>query len=153
MRIPRLSGLLLCTILVAAVVAGGVLAGCRSGETTMPNGSGGSSGSTTTGWSTTASDLVAGSMKGYELYSWQDGDQWYFSVLVGTNRNKTLDEIRSPGSAFKGAEALEAALKTIPAGQWVTWFSGNTLAFPPDEVVAQVQQVCKDRGLNFNVTK
>jgi hypothetical protein len=119
----------------------------------MPGGSVTSGGSTTTSWSTAASDLVAGSMKGYELYSWQDGGQWYFSVLIGTNRNKTLDEIRSPGSSFKSLDALEAALKTIPAGQWVTWLSGNTLAFPPDEVVAQVQQVCKDRGLNLNVTK
>ena len=110
-------------------------------------------GSTTSGGSTTASDLAAGSMKGYELYSWQDGDQWYFSVLVGTNRNKTPDEIRSPGSAFRSLGALEAALKTIPAGQWVTWLSGNTLAFPSDEVVAQVQQICRDRGLQLNIAK
>ncbi len=85
-------GLFLCTILL-----GTALAGCQSpeptgtNEATVPNGS------------TTASDLAAGSMKGYELYSWQDGDRWYFSVLVGTNRNKTLDEIRSPGSSFKAS--------------------------------------------------
>jgi hypothetical protein len=119
----------------------------------MPGGSVTSAGSTTTSWSTTASDLAAGSMKGYELYSWQDDDQWYFSVLIGTNRNKTLDEIRSPGSTFKSLETLEAALKTIPAGQWVTWLSGDTLAFPSDEVVARVQQVCKDRGLQLNIAK
>jgi hypothetical protein len=132
---------------------GAALAGCRSDEVTMPGGSAASGGSTTTSWSTTAGDLAAGSVKGYELYSWQEGDRWYFSVLIGTNRNKTLDEIRSPGSSFKSLEALEAALKTIPAGQWVTWPSGDALAFPSDEVVAQVQQVCKDRGLQLDVAK
>jgi hypothetical protein len=137
---------------MAAVVTAGALAGCRSSETTLPGGSVTSGGSTTS-WSTTASDLAAGSMKGYELYSWQDGDQWYFSVLVGTNRNKALDEIRSPGSTFKSLGTLEAALKTIPAGQWVTWLSGDTLAFPSGEVMAQVQQVCKDRGLQLNIAK
>jgi hypothetical protein len=126
---------------MAAVLTGAMLAGCRPGGSTVPSGS------------TTASDLAAGSMKGYELYSWQDGDRWYFSVLVGTNRNKTLDEIRSLSSAFKGIEALEAALKIIPAGQFITWLSGDTLAFPSDDVTARVLQVCKERGLELNIAK
>ena len=31
-----------------------------------------------------------------ELYSWKDGDQWCFSVKFGTNRHKTLDEVKNP---------------------------------------------------------
>ena len=33
------------------------------------------------------------SMKGYELYSWQVGDDWHFTLITGTNRLKTLEEI------------------------------------------------------------
>ena len=39
------------------------------------------------------------SMKGYELYSWQEGNTWKFSLLVGTNREKSLDEIKAKTEA------------------------------------------------------
>ena len=91
------------------------------------------------------------SMKGYELYSWQDGGQWKFSILVGTNREKTLDEIRSADVALSGVDALTSTLEKIPAGQYVTWSSRETLSFPPDDILSQVKQVCQDRGLILNI--
>jgi hypothetical protein len=94
-----------------------------------------------------------GAMKGYELYSWQDGGSWRFSILVGTNREKTLGEIQSPGEALDGIDALQAALERIPSGQFVTWSSGTGLAFPPSEIVERVQQVCRDRGLQLQVAR
>ena len=34
--------------------------------------------------------------KGMELYSWQsEAGEWQYAILVGTNRNKTLDEVRA----------------------------------------------------------
>ena len=35
------------------------------------------------------------SMKGYELYSWSANNQWYFTLITGTNRVKSLEEIIS----------------------------------------------------------
>ena len=35
------------------------------------------------------------SLKGYELYVWQDGDELTFVVVTGTNREKTLEEIQA----------------------------------------------------------
>ncbi len=95
----------------------------------------------------------AESMKGYELYSWQEGDQWVFSLLPGTNRLKTLEEIKSSDTRLPGAEALIARLQKIPAGQYVTWSSGETLAFPPDEMMRQIEQVCRDQGLILNIAR
>jgi hypothetical protein len=89
-------------------------------------------------------------MKGYELYSWQEGNQWYFSVLVGTNREKTLDEIKAAGTALRGVEALASALEQMPAGQYITWSAKETLAFPPDDIIEQVEKVCTDQGLILN---
>src|SRR5215217_2890934 len=71
------------------------------------------------------------SMKGYELYSWQEGGQWKFSLLVGTNRLKTLDEIKSAHVVLTGVDELTSTLKNIPSGQYITWSSRETLAFPP----------------------
>ena len=53
-------------------------------------------------------------MKGYELYSWQYGGLWRFSILVGTNREKSLEEIQSPDTALDGVDALQAALERDP---------------------------------------
>ena len=87
------------------------------------------------------------SMKGYELYSWQDGNQWNFSILVGTNREKTLDEIKSADTVLHGIDTLTSALEQMPAGQYITWSSRETLSFPPDDIIEQVENICTDRGL------
>lgn len=92
----------------------------------------------------------AESMKGYELYSWQAGGQWNFSILVGTNREKTLEEIKSAGVTLTGVEELVAALKRMPAGQYITWTSRETLSFPPAEIIEQVEKLCEEQGLILN---
>jgi len=40
-------------------------------------------------------DELPHSMKGYELYSWLEDGQWHFTLITGTNRNKTVEEIGS----------------------------------------------------------
>ena len=93
------------------------------------------------------------SMKGYELYSWEQDGAWYFSILVGTNREKALEEIQSSDATMKGMDELEAALKSIPAGQTVTWSAPEPLAFPPEDLIQQVEQICKDQGLELGVAR
>ncbi len=100
-----------------------------------------------------AATQAAESMKGYELYSWRDGSQWKFSLLVGTNREKTLDEIKSTDTVLLGLDALNSALKIVSSGQYITWSSKDTLAFPPDDIIKQVEQICKDKGLILKIAK
>ena len=91
------------------------------------------------------------SMKGYELYSWQDGSQWKFSLLVGTNREKTLDEIKSADVVLSSVDALISTLDEIPAGQYITWSAKETLSLPPDDIIHLVEQACKDEGLILTI--
>ena len=91
------------------------------------------------------------SMKGYELYSWQDSGQWKFALLIGTNREKTLDEIKSADVLLSSLDELKSALEKIPTGQYVTWSSKETLSLPPDDIVKQIEQTCKDAGLILNI--
>ena len=93
------------------------------------------------------------SMKGYELYSWQEGNQWKFSMLVGTNREKTLDEIKSIDTILPDVDALISTLEKVPSGQYVTWSSRETLSLPPDNIIKQVKQICKDEGLILNIAR
>lgn len=100
-----------------------------------------------------AATLPAESMKGYELYSWQEGGRWKFSLLIGTNREKTLDEIQSTDTALDGVEALRSALEGISSGQTITWSAREPLALPPEEILQQVEQICRDRGLLCNIAR
>ena len=98
-----------------------------------------------------AATQAAESMKGFELYSWQDGSQWKFLLLTGTNREKTLDEITSTDTVLDGVDALRSALEVVSPGQTITWSAKEPLSFPPDDMIQQVEQICKEQGLILNI--
>jgi hypothetical protein len=109
-------------------------------------------------------------MKGYELYSWQEDSQWRFTLTTGTDRNKTLEELIS-GDDFiseagwvkatvTGTDGIEAALDKLAPGESVLWLSGIrepssqtgvTMQLPPPEVVGAVRQSAMQHGLDFQV--
>ena len=62
-------------------------------------------------------------MKGYELYGWKAKGKWHYSLVPGTNRSKTYDEITSNPSIRIGDTALKAELKKLPKGEEVFWMS------------------------------
>ncbi len=121
-------------LILCIVALGSLLAGCRPAEQSVTT-------------------VASGSMKGYEIYSWQDGGQWYFSLLVGTNREKTPEEIRAPETALPGVEGLRPALDALPSGQFVTWLSKDGAVFPPEDVIDQVRQICTERGLELAIAR
>ena len=95
------------------------------------------------------------SMKGWELYSWQEGEDWRFSLLEGTNRTKTPAEMRAAQTRLDGIDDLRPVLEGIAPGQWVTWWcpswAEGTVAFPPSELVEQVRQICEQQGLELKI--
>jgi hypothetical protein len=112
------------------------------------------------------------SMKGYELYSWQEQGQWHFTLITGTNRNKTLEEIVSNVNPSKedwvnihmtGVEAIKAVLKRIPPNEWVSWQAQGfvippdeakvKLALPPADIVKEIKDYVANLGFNFYVAE
>ena len=63
------------------------------------------------------------SMKGYELYGWKAKGKWHYSLLAGTNRSKSYEEITSNPTIRIGDTALKAELKKLPKGEEVFWMS------------------------------
>jgi len=60
--------------------------------------------------------------KGIELYSWNPGDgTWHFSLLPGTNRQKTLSEMTSSEVMIVGIDNLKQRLSTLAEGETVFW--------------------------------
>jgi len=109
--------------------------------------------------------VLPSSMKGYELYSWQENDGWHFTLITGTNRNKTLEEITS-GENFisetgwvniccEGEEAIKTALSKVRSGEWISWrdgafvFNGSMLTLPPQDIVDNIKAYAIGRGLDF----
>jgi hypothetical protein len=96
---------------------------------------------------------LAESMKGYELYSWQEDHEWRFSLLVGTNREKSVDEIKSNDTMLPDLDALISLLQKVPSGQYVTWSSKETFPLPPDAIIKPVEEICKEKGLICNIAR
>ena len=104
--------------------------------------------------SITSADEIPHAMKGYELYSWHSDGVWYFSLLTGTNRMKTIDEITDPAMRLEGVAALKAELKKLATGEFVTWsmIQGDpSLSLPPEEIVNDIRAYSEQLGLQFNI--
>ena len=110
------------------------------------------------------------SAKGYELYSWLQNDQWNYTLITGTNRDKTTEEIVTGGYwvgsdgwvniHVVGLNAIEQVLGLLPAGESVFWASGPrsddpqyavNFSLPPSDDVAAIKTYADQHSLNFSV--
>ena len=91
------------------------------------------------------------SFKGVELYSWQDcaSCEWQFALLSGTNRLKTLAEIREPTRVISGVAKLRQHLSRLAVGEQVFWQRRSLpeLSFPEPETVAEVVSFSAQRKI------
>ena len=94
------------------------------------------------------------SFKGWELYSWRnkESNAWNFSLLQGTNRNKTEQEIKST-EVTKDIDLLKAELKKIAANESVFWllYGAEGLEYPSKDIVDEIMAIGKNNG--FEITK
>ena len=95
---------------------------------------------------TPAGDPLPASLKGYELYSWADAGQTWFTLQPGTNRLKTPDEVFSgernvidPSGAFAitfaGLDAVGGQLARLPRSASVFM---STVHYPPGATLEQI---------------
>jgi hypothetical protein len=120
----------------------------------------------------TSTSPLPPSLKGYELYSWPEGSDWYFTLITGTNRTKTLAEITSQDSIIEeggwvkitvlGLQELEFVLERLPRSEQILWVDGSRfeisqessiIALPPDDIVEQVHRYSSQKGFNLQIIK
>ena len=117
-----------------------------------------------------AVDELPHSMKGYELYSWLEEGQWHFTLITGTNRIKTIEEITSKEDFISetgwvkiqvvGADAIKDVLSRLPEGESVFWCdelhigqsTDTDLQLPPEEITDAIQEYANQCGLDFVIT-
>ena len=112
------------------------------------------------------------SLKGYELYSWQVGREWYFTLISGTNRIKTVQEIASGENTIgddwvkvtvQGVHDIEVTLEQLPLDARVVWMGPQAirrrgcrpgvLALPPRRDVEDVKAYCQELGVRLEVSR
>ena len=110
--------------------------------------------------------------KGYELYSWHVNREWYFSLLTGTNRIKSYQEITAGenviGDAWikltvRGVDDLVAVLDQLPPGTHLVWsgpralkgqgIKPGDLALPSKSTRGQVEDRCHELGIRLLIAR
>jgi hypothetical protein len=109
------------------------------------------------------------SMKGYELVSWQVGESWNFTLISGTNREKTFEELMAPDSnvdengfvkiTVSGFAQIKTVLDRLPVESEVFWggmdLTGQVpegtlyFSFPPQDSMDDLIAYAKDRGVTL----
>jgi len=103
------------------------------------------------------------SMKGWELYSWPDGDTWNYSVLPGTNRIKSYKEVTTNHIIVSGTDLLKLMLDKLPENENIFWigrewleqcWGGNygNLSLPDPLTVTIIKEYCADINLVLSIT-
>jgi hypothetical protein len=117
-----------------------------------------------------AVDELPHSMKGYELYSWEEEGQWQFTLITGTDRTKTIEEITSEEDFISetgwvkiqvvGADAIKDVLNQLREGESVFWCdelhvgqpTEMDLQLPPEQIADAIKEYAEQCGLDFAVT-
>lgn len=120
--------------------------------------------------SITSIEKLPRSFKGYELYSWEEEGQWHFTLITGTNRIKTIEEITSKEDFISetgwvkiqvvGADVIKDVLSRLPEGESVFWCdelhigqsTETDLQLPPEQIADAIEEYAKQCSLNFVVT-
>ena len=108
------------------------------------------------------------SFKGYEIYSWPQDNLWHYTLITGTNRDKTVQEIITGNNTVSGdglvniqvigVDAIKELISRIPQGDFVIWLPGPradltqspvNFGFPPASTVDDIKAYAAQCGLDF----
>jgi len=107
-------------------------------------------------------DPLPEAVKGYELVSWQSGSDWNFTLITGTNRSKSFDELMSPDSqvtadgfvkiTVSGIDKIKQVLAMLPAQTEVFWTGMDLSGSVPEGTLyfSYPDKIIKDELINFS---
>ena len=104
------------------------------------------------------------SVKGWELYSWQEPEVRWYSLIEATDRTKSFSEVSTNFLKVPGEISLEQLLGRFPKGEIITllgpgWLSNcwkssyGNLSLPPEEEIARITACCDRQGLVFQLAR
>ncbi|KAF0109916.1 MAG: hypothetical protein FD147_1971 [Chloroflexi bacterium] len=101
--------------------------------------------------------------------SWKSGETWNFTLITGTNREKTFEELMKPGSQITkedfvkitvtGIEQIKKVIDLMPADEQILWggmdLTGQVpegtvyFTFPPQKLIDELVEYCKNRKITL----
>lgn len=103
-------------------------------------------------------------MKGYQLFTWKQNGEWHYSLLPGTNRERTYEEITAPKTVIVGTPKFEEELNGLPRGSEVLWqsdappgvrrpSSGEVISFkhPSRKRIERIKSHCDKLGIKLTL--
>ncbi len=104
------------------------------------------------------------SLKGWELYSWQNGNEYNYSLLIGTNRLKTYEEVISNEITVFGIDSLKLLLAKLPEGEYIFWIGKSwlssiwkenykNLSLPDEKTVNEIKSYCIQKKLQLVISE
>ena len=96
------------------------------------------------------------------MYSWPNGNDWNYSILIGTNRLKTYDEVTTNKIIVFGKESLKMVLDKLPEGEYISWIGKEwldnnwrtnygSLSLPDNNTINEVKNHCVQKKLLSDV--
>lgn len=111
-------------------------------------------------------------MKGYELYSWMAGSTRVYTLVTGTNRAKSFEEITVVENSVSGEylkitvaslEDLKQLLARLPEGEEVFWGGINLegevsegilyFSYPEDKEMEEIMRFAQETGITLHTLK
>lgn len=103
------------------------------------------------------------SMKGWELYSWPNGNDWNYSILVGTNRLKSYEEVTRNKIVVTGKDSLKLLLDKFPENENIFWIGENwldrcwdgnygNLSLPGSAIINEIEEYCNQKKLVLTIS-
>ena len=101
-------------------------------------------------------------MKGWELYSWPNGNDWNYSVLPGTNRLKSYNEVIENKIVVLGIDSLKMLLDKLPAKEEIFWIGEGwlkriwgteyrDLSLPDSIIIKDIKNYCSQKELILSI--
>ncbi len=98
------------------------------------------------------------SMKGWELYTWPNGNDWNYSIIVGTNTLKSYNLVTENQVKVTGIDSLKKVLEHLPQGEEIVWIGEGWLSqiwsddfrdlmLPSEDIILEINQYCQNKGL------
>jgi hypothetical protein len=102
------------------------------------------------------------SMKGWELYSWTNGNDFNYSLLPGSNRLKSYNEIIGNKLIVYGKDSLIMLLDKLPANEnifligkncsrWIQGENNYNFSLPGSNIINEIKAFCNQKGLIIDV--
>ena len=109
-------------------------------------------------------------MKGYELYSWQKDDNFVYTLLPGTNRIKTFEEISGDNKIEEEGEGftsisyndLKVVITKLPDDELIFWEGANwielawgsnpnNICLPSEKVQNDLLKYCNEHNVRLSI--